>query len=79
MRGEPLEKIVVILDETGFIIVDVHACGDVHGIDETESLSDSTFFQGRVHLGSDVDIGPPRFGLEPQFLSIRFHEASSLT
>src|SRR5688500_17207002 len=40
VRGELFEPLVVILDQAGLVVVDVHRGRDVHGVDEDEAVLD---------------------------------------
>jgi hypothetical protein len=79
MGSEVLEPDVKIVMKSGFIIVDKNGGCYVHGIDESEALFDGAFSEALLHVRSDVDKGPPRRHLKPQFFSIAFHRFTSAT
>ena len=75
VRDEALEEVVVILQEAGFIVVDVHTRADVHRIHETQAFFDSALLQSRFDLRRDVDVGTPGLRLECEFFPIRLHSS----
>ena len=73
VRNEPLEKIVVVLQESPLIVIDINARADVHWVDEAKSFLDAALLQCRLHLGCDVDVCPPRLRLKREFFAIGLH------
>ncbi len=60
--------------EADFVVVDKHAGGDVHGINQDDAFGDSAFFDGSNDIGSDVDKFPAQVGFNPDFIAICFHK-----
>ena len=56
IRGEMFEPGVDILDQAVLCIIDVDACGDVHGGDEDHAFADAALAEGRFDLRGDVDV-----------------------
>lgn len=59
---QPLLKVPV---ETGFVVVDKDACGDVHGVYQAEAFANSARSQALVNLRGDVHKPPAGRDLEP--------------
>jgi hypothetical protein len=51
MRREPFEPGVVIGVQPPLVVVDEHRCGDVHGVDERETVSNAALRQGGLDPG----------------------------
>lgn len=66
---------IKILMQTALIVVDKNRGRDVHGIDQAEPLSNGTFGQTSDNLGRNVDKSTTTGNVEPQFISIRFHNS----
>ena len=79
MGGELLEPVVVVLDEAGFVVVDVHARRDVHGVHQDQSLRDTGFVDGFLHFVGDIDVFPSAAGLKPELFSVGFHRQIPLS
>ena len=56
--------------ETRFIVIDDHACGDVHRIDQTESFFDTAFINRLLYVAGDVHKTAALRQIEPHFFSI---------
>src|SRR5262249_44744024 len=54
VRGELLEPTGVVLVQPRLVVVDEHARGDVHRVDETEALANSTLGDGSFARERDV-------------------------
>ena len=79
MRRQPFEPGVVIGVESPFVVVDKDGRGDVHGVDERQTLPNAALLQGRLDLSRDVQIRATAGRLELQLLAIRLHGRLSVT
>jgi hypothetical protein len=59
--------------QSRFVIVNEDAGGDVHGITEQQSFSDTTLAQTFFNLRRDVDQLPTCRRLKPEFFAIAFY------
>ena len=59
--------------QAALVVIDEDAGGDVHGIDQAQSLTHAALAESRFDLGSDVHQLPPLGQFEPQFFAERFH------
>src|SRR5215813_1125886 len=59
--------------EAGFVVVDKHRRGDVHGVDEHKSFFYAALAKAVLHLRRDVDEAYPCRRVEPDFFAIAFH------
>lgn len=71
--GEPFQPFFIIVVQPAFIVVDEDGGGDVHGIDEAESLADAAFTQTLFHLRCDVCKTAAGREVEPEFFAVGFH------
>src|SRR5262245_52697584 len=62
--------------EAGFVVVDKHRRGDVHGVDEHKSFFYAALAKAVLHLRRDVDEGYPCPRIKPDFFAIAFHESA---
>ena len=65
MRSDLFEPHVVVVMQTGFIIVYENRCGNVHRVAQNEAFFDATFFEAFFYLGGDVNKCPACRYLEP--------------
>ena len=73
MRHEALQEIIVVFQKPRFVVVNVYACTDVHGIHQAQSFFDAALFEGRLNLRCDVEVSAACFRLERQFFAVRLH------
>src|SRR5215831_14074880 len=59
--------------ETGFVVVDKHRRGDMHGIDKHKSFFYAALAKAVLHLRRDVDEAYPCRRVKPDFFAIAFH------
>src|SRR5215813_14147920 len=59
--------------ETGFVVVDKHRRGDVHGIDEHKSFFYAALAKTVLHLRRDINESYPYRRIKPDFFAIAFH------
>src|SRR5262245_1479137 len=59
--------------EAGFVVVDEHRRGDVHGVDKYKSFFYTALAKAILQLRGDVDEGYPCRRVEPDFFAIAFH------
>jgi len=64
---------IIVPMQTGFIVIDEDAGGDVHSVAQDQTLFDAAFPEALFHLRGDVDQGPAPGDLKPQFLAIALH------
>jgi hypothetical protein len=76
MRRQAFQPFLISMVEAGFIVIDEHRGGDVHGIDQHKALFYATLSQGLFHLRGDIDEGDAIRQVEPEFLAKRFHPFS---
>src|SRR5215510_6897643 len=62
--------------KAGFVVVDKHRRGDVHGIDEHKSFFYPTLAKAVLHLRRDVDEGYPCRRVEPKLFAVVFHRSA---
>src|SRR5438445_22056 len=55
-RGPPLEPVVDVGDQAALVVVHVDGCGDVHRIDEHESVVDARLPHERLDAVGDVQV-----------------------
>ena len=65
-----------IVDQSGFVVVDVDPGGDVHGGDQREALLDSALAHDFLHLRRDVYVLMFVGSVEGEIFSVRFHVRS---
>jgi len=63
--------------EAGFIVIDKHGCGDVHGIDQYQSVNNPALPDAGTDIIRDVHKGHTLGKLEGEFLAVGFHDASA--
>jgi hypothetical protein len=63
--------------QSGFVIVDENAGGNVHGIAKDKPFFDAAFFEALLDLRRDVNKLTSAFCVEPEFFSIAFHDSFS--
>ena len=59
MGGKFFQPFIVVLELAGFGIVDVDRDGNMHGVDQTESLLEAASSDAIIDLRGDIDILPP--------------------
>ncbi len=72
--GDILQPFLIVLMQTGFIIVDEYRRRDVHRIYQDKTLGDAAFLETPLHLRRNVDKSFPGGNVEPQFFSVGFHD-----
>ncbi len=65
MRGQVFQPHVVVLVQTGLVVVDEDGCGDVHGVDQQQPFADAALAQAFCHLRRDVHQCASRGYVEP--------------
>jgi len=73
MGCEFLQPFLIVLVKSGFVVVDKHGCGDVHCVDENQTLPDAAFPEAFFYLRGNVDESPAGGYIEPELLAIAFH------
>ena len=73
VRREFFQPDLVIVMESGFIVINKHRGGDVHGVDETKALGHFALVNKFLDLRRDVDEAAPARHLKPKMFSERFH------
>jgi len=73
MRGKFFKPHLIIMMQTGFIIVDKHRGGNVHGIDQHQPFPNAAFGKTFLHVGCNVNKRPPGGDFKPEFFSVAFH------
>jgi hypothetical protein len=63
--------------EARFIIIDENRSRDMHGINEYQAVCNSALFQTLFDLGRNINKCTPARNVEPEFLSICFHDNTS--
>ncbi len=71
--GEGFGPFVDVVDDAAFGIVDIDACGDVHGGDEDHAVGDAGFGDGGGDLVGDIHVLAVFFGVKPEILSVKLH------
>ncbi len=74
LRGQPFQEIVVVLQQTGLVVIDVHTGRDMHRIHEHEALAYSALLYHCLDVGRDIEVSAPGLGLEPEFFSVGLHD-----
>jgi hypothetical protein len=64
--------------QAGFVVIDKHRGGYVHGVNEHKSLFYAALTKAILHLRRDVDESNPRRRIKPKLFAIAFHGFSSL-
>ena len=72
-RGQSLQPVFKIAMEARFVVIDEDACGDVHGIHETEPFADAAFLKATVDFRGDIEEAAPGWNLKPKLVTVRFH------
>src|SRR5579864_1946458 len=67
------EPLVDIFDQPAFVVVHVHARGDVHGRDEHHSFFDAAFANDFLYLRCNVHVSAMRLGMEFEIFSKSLH------
>jgi hypothetical protein len=75
VRREALQPVVVVLDETGLVVVHIDGRRDVHRVDEAEPVRDPALADELLDLRRDVQVRPPLRGVEPELLARVLHRA----
>ena len=76
VRSQALQKRIVVPQQSGLIIVDIDTGRDMHGVDQDQSFPHAALLHHRLDLRRDVEIGPARGRLKPQFFPKGFHAES---
>ena len=66
-----------VMVESALVVVDEHACGNVHGIDEYKPLPHAALIHCLLNLRSNIDNAPAPGKIDMQFFSVTFHNSSS--
>jgi hypothetical protein len=74
MRGDPLQETVIILQQSLFIVIDVHAGRDVHGVHQYKTLLNAALLDDLFHLRRDIDVGAAGLRFEPEFFAVGTHD-----
>ena len=64
--------------QTALIIIDEDASGDVHSIDQAETLFYPALAKTTIDLCRDINEASPCRHLKPQFLTIKFNNKITL-
>ncbi len=72
-RGQTVEPLLNVLNESVLCIVHVNPCGDVHRRDEHHPLVDPALPQNLFHLGHDVNKLAMLLGVKPEVLRVGLH------
>ena len=73
VRSHALQEIVVIFQESWFVIIDINACGDVHRVHQAQAFFHPALFHRRFDLWRDVDVCASSPGFECQLFTIGVH------
>src|SRR5262245_13547187 len=63
----------VIVMEAGFVVIDKHRRGNVHGIDKHKPFFHTALAKTVFYLRRDIDEGYPCRRIKPDFFAIAFH------
>jgi hypothetical protein len=74
MRRDPLQETVIILQQSLFIVIDVHAGRDVHGVHQYKTLLNAALLDDLFHLRRDIDVGAAGLRFEPEFFAVGTHD-----
>jgi hypothetical protein len=61
--------------QTGFIVIDEHRCGDMHGITQNKPFGNTAGVQAFLYLRRNVDKRPTGRDIKPEFFAVTFHDA----
>ena len=75
VRCEFFQPDLVIVMESGFIVINKHGGGDVHGVDETKAVGHAAPVNELLDLRRDVEEAAPAGHLKPKMFSERFHSS----
>ena len=75
VRREFFQPDLVIVMESGFIVINKHRGGDVHGVDETKAFGHAAPVNKFLDLRRDVDEPAPARHLKPKMFSKRFQSS----
>ncbi len=70
LRSEPFQEIIVVLQQTGLIVIDVDTGRDVHRVYQDEAFLYPALFDHCFDVGRDIDVGPPGLCLKPEFFAV---------
>src|SRR5574341_570009 len=73
IRGKAFKPPVKVLVEAALVVVDKHACRDVHRVYKHYALPDAACFYYLSYLRRDVDKRPAVWSVKGQVLGPRFH------
>src|SRR6516165_12444489 len=73
LRREFLQPFLDIAVESGFVIINEHACSDVHGVDEEQAFFNSALPQAILNLRRDSKKLATLPGLKPKLFAIGSH------
>src|SRR5512139_1124619 len=73
MGSKLLEPDLKVVVKAGFIIVDENRSGNMHGIDQHQSLFDPALFETGFNFWGDIDKCSSSRHLKPQFFSVTLH------
>ncbi len=65
LQERPLQPFFIILVQPVLIVIDEHACRDVHRVHQAQPFLNAALKQAFVHLWGDVDKPPPLGDIEP--------------
>ena len=75
--GDFLQPDLIVVMQTGFVIVDKYRGRDVHGVDQHQALFNTAFVQALVYFGGDIDESPSGGHFKPQLFAVAFHFSSN--
>ena len=75
-RGELLQPLVDVFDQTALAVVHVDPGRDMHGRNENHALAHSALLHGGLYLGRDVQIFAMFLGVEGEVFGVESHDSS---
>ena len=73
MGRQRLQPFFVILVQPALVVIDEHAGGDVHSVNEAEAFLHAAFLKDGFNLWSDVNVFAVLAGMKLQVFGVEFH------
>jgi hypothetical protein len=74
MGGQFFQPLVIVMVQSGLIIVDKNRCGNMHGIHQDQSFRDPAVIDALLNIGRNIYKRPSGRYLKPQFFPIGSHD-----